>query len=70
MTPMELHAVIHEEEGSYWVEVKELPGCFASGHDLEEVKQALVEAIGLVLRDEDGQTSASIRVDELKLITA
>lgn len=49
---MELHAIIHEEDGSYWAEVKELPGCFASGHDLEEVKQALVEAIELVLEHE------------------
>lgn len=67
---MELHAVIHEEDGSYWAEVKELPGCFASGHDLEEVKQALVEAIELVLKGDDGQTAPSVRVDELKLITA
>lgn len=67
---MELHAVIHEEDGSYWAEVKELPGCFASGHDLEEVKQALVEAIGLVLKDADGQPNPSVRVDELKLTTA
>ena len=66
---MELHAVIHEEDdGSYWAEVKELPGCFASGHDLEEVKQGLVEAIDLVLKDDRrcGATP-SIRVDELKL---
>lgn len=70
MAPMELHAVIHEEDGSCWAEVKELPGCFASGHDLEEVKQALVEAIGLVLTDEDGHTSPSVRVDELKLTIA
>ena len=70
MAPMEFHAVIHEEGGSYWAEVKELPGCFASGHDLEEVRQALVEAIGLVLKDGDGKASPSVRVDELKLITA
>jgi predicted RNase H-like HicB family nuclease len=69
MFPMELHAVIHEEDGSYWAEVKELPGCFASGRDLEEIKQALVEAIEFVLKDED-QASPSVRIDELKLVTA
>lgn len=68
---MELHAVIHEEGGSYWAEVKELPGCFASGHDLEEVRQGLVEAIELVLgsKQEIGGP-VSVRVDELKLVTA
>ena len=69
---MELHAVIHEEpDGSYWAEVKELPGCFASGHDLYEVKEGLIEAINLVLEDDGTQPAgASIRLDELKLITA
>ena len=62
---MELHAVIHEEDGSYWAEVKELPGCFASGQSLDEVKEALVEAIGLVL---DGHEK--VHVEELKLSTA
>jgi predicted RNase H-like HicB family nuclease len=69
---MELHAVIREEEdGSYWAEVKELPGCFASGHDLEEVKDGLVEAITLVLNEEVGAgASVSVRVNELTLTAA
>ncbi len=68
---MDLHAVIHEEDGSYWAEVKELPGCFASGHDLEEVKEGLIEAITLVLGEEQHSTEPiSVRVDELKLVTA
>ena len=69
---MELHAVIHEEpDGSYWAQVREFPGCFASGHDLNEVKEGLIEAIELVLKDDRGQPAGgSIRLDELKLITA
>jgi predicted RNase H-like HicB family nuclease len=68
---MELHAVIHEEGGSYWAEVKELPGCFASGHDLEEVKEGLIEAISLVLGEKrESGTPLSIRVDELKIVAA
>lgn len=68
---MELHAVIHEEDGSYWAEVRELPGCFASGHDLEEVKEGLIEAITLVLGEERPSSERiSVRVDELKLVTA
>lgn len=38
-----------EDDGSFWAEVTELPGCFASGDDLPELWQALAEAIGLYL---------------------
>ena len=46
---MEFRALIHEEDGSYWAEVKELPRCFASGSTLDELKEALVEALGMCL---------------------
>ncbi len=46
---MEFHATVHEEDGSYWAEVQELPGCFASGRDLNELQEALIEAIGMCL---------------------
>lgn len=46
---MEFHAEIHEEGGSYWAEVRELPGCFASGRSLDELKDALLEAIEMCL---------------------
>lgn len=39
----------HYEDGSYWAEVVELPGCFASGDTLEELNEALDEAIGIYL---------------------
>ena len=43
---------IHEEDdGSYWAKVKELPGCYASGFSLDELKEALAEAIQLWLPD-------------------
>jgi len=70
---MEFHALIHEEDGSYWAEVKELPGCFASGHDLEELKEAVIEAITLYRADADapektrvGKTGA--HVDEMRVL--
>ncbi len=46
---MEFHATVHEENGSYWAEVEELSGCFASGKDLNELQEALIEAIGMCL---------------------
>jgi predicted RNase H-like HicB family nuclease len=33
---VELTARIHIEDGSYWADVPELPGCFASGDTLDE----------------------------------
>ena len=51
---MEFHATVHEEaDGSYWAEVEELPGCFASGKDLNELREALIEAISMCLTDKE-----------------
>lgn len=72
---MELHATIREDDdGSYWAEVKELPGCFASGRTLDELREALIEAVEMCLPDEkpNGVPRArrTARLDELKLTTA
>lgn len=64
---MEFHAQIHEDsDGSYWAEVQELPGCFASGFSPAEVVEALQEAIELYLDDEP----RSVRPSGLTLVTA
>jgi len=34
-----------EDEGGYWAEVVELPGCFGGGDTLEEVEQDIKDAI-------------------------
>ena len=70
--------LVHEDgddPGMLWAEVPDLPGCFASGSDLDELKDALVEAIGLCLgldpgdsADDHGEPAG--RVDELKLAIA
>ena len=50
MALITFHAVVHEEEdGSYWTEIKELPGCFASGFSLDELRDATFEAIQMWL---------------------
>jgi hypothetical protein len=36
---------IDEEDGCYWAEVVEIPGCFVWGRSREEIRAALVEAI-------------------------
>lgn len=40
---------VEQEDGGWWAEVVDLPGCFASGEDLDELRRALEEAIGLYL---------------------
>ncbi len=40
--------IVHEEEaedGGYWAEVEELPGCFASGETLDQLEQDVKGAI-------------------------
>jgi predicted RNase H-like HicB family nuclease len=61
---MEYTARIHHEDGSYWAEVPDLPGVFASGDTVDELLDALKEAVVLYLGDGDvGATELS----ELKL---
>ncbi len=52
---MELTANIHVEDGSYWADVPELPGCFASGDTLDELFDSLQEGIQLYLDEEPQQ---------------
>jgi predicted RNase H-like HicB family nuclease len=43
---------IHREPGhELWAEVAELPGCFASGATMDELWQALAEAVSLYLSE-------------------
>jgi predicted RNase H-like HicB family nuclease len=48
---VDLTLAIREEGDGYWSEIRELPGCFASGRTLDELREALGEAIGLYLWD-------------------
>jgi predicted RNase H-like HicB family nuclease len=52
MTTLEYIVRVHQEEdGGLWAEVLDLPGCFASGQSLDELREALEEAISLYLHD-------------------
>jgi predicted RNase H-like HicB family nuclease len=44
---MTLTVEVHNEDGVLWGQVVELPGCFATGEDLDELTEALGEAIAL-----------------------
>lgn len=43
---------VHHEDGSWWAQVLDLPGVFASGETLEELRHGLSEAVSLYLHDE------------------
>jgi predicted RNase H-like HicB family nuclease len=49
---VELTVAIHAEGDEYWSEIRDLPGCFASGRTLDELREALGEAVGLYLWDQ------------------
>jgi predicted RNase H-like HicB family nuclease len=52
---------IHREEGEQlWAEVVELPGCFASGRDMAELRENLAEAIGLYLSTGDARVTVHL----------
>ncbi len=50
-----LHVDVHHEEGSYWAEVRELPGCFASGDTVVELIESVEEAVALYVAPPEGE---------------
>ncbi len=55
-----LTAQIHREDGSYWADVPEFPGVFATGDTLDELFESLREGVSLVLETELGSGSVSV----------
>jgi predicted RNase H-like HicB family nuclease len=54
---VELIAAVHHEDGTYWAEVADLPGLFATGDTLDELLEALMEAYVLYVNDGPGVVS-------------
>lgn len=68
---MELRVRVHHEDGSYWAEAVELPGCFASGDTLDELADALDESVRLYLSEQGSpQPVGPIEIAEMKVATA
>jgi len=51
----QLHVNVHQEDDSYWAEVQELPGCFASGDTTAELIESVEEAVALYLAPPEGE---------------
>ncbi|HYN21247.1 MAG TPA: type II toxin-antitoxin system HicB family antitoxin [Thermoanaerobaculia bacterium] len=65
--PVSYRALVHpEEEGGYWAEVPDLPGCFTQGVSLDEIYHNLAEAVASHL-DLD---THSVRIGLLEIATA
>jgi predicted RNase H-like HicB family nuclease len=62
---------IHHEPGdeySLWAEVEELPGCFASGRDMDELQEALSEAVSHYLSEPDHPVRVRLEVTEQRML--
>lgn len=47
------NVIVHEaEEGGYWAEVPDLPGCYTEADTLDELRDMLKEAIECYLDDD------------------
>jgi predicted RNase H-like HicB family nuclease len=69
MSAAEYTLKVHDEGDHIWAEVVELPGCFASGANMDELREALEEAMAMYLSDEPGQYSVTITSLEPQRIT-
>jgi predicted RNase H-like HicB family nuclease len=75
---LELTVTVHEENGRFWAEVVELPGCLATGDTLDELREALEESVSLYLHDNphagsltdkgEIETPPHMQVNEIKLL--
>jgi predicted RNase H-like HicB family nuclease len=70
----EVTVVVHREREGFWSEVDELPGCFATGRTLDELTEAVGEAVGLYLWDDAGvrlpETLPGVGVSKVRISAA
>jgi predicted RNase H-like HicB family nuclease len=64
--PTHLTIHVHREDGDdeLWADVDELPGCFASGQDMNELREALNEAVSLYLSEPGNPVHVELDVTE------
>jgi predicted RNase H-like HicB family nuclease len=56
---MKLHVIIHyDDQGIYWGECAELPGCFSQGGTPDELMENMKEAVELYLEGTETQPTA------------
>jgi len=60
-----LNIVVHEEDGALWATVPDMPGVFATGDTMDELRESLQEGISLWLA-KPGEDAAPIELGELE----
>lgn len=63
MNHLAVHVNVHHEEGSYWAEVRELPGCFASGDTVAELIESVEEAVALYLAPPEAEEPPRVSIE-------
>jgi predicted RNase H-like HicB family nuclease len=64
MDERSLHVEVHFGEGMFWAQVGEWGGCLPQGDSLDELVEALCEAIGLYVTSDDEEPGPIwLRVD-------
>lgn len=56
---------VHHEDGSFWAEVDQMPGCFAAGDTEEEMWECLREAMSLYLSTPESGLSVKFSAREV-----
>ena len=59
----QLHVDVHHEDDSYWAEVRELPGCFASGENSAELVEAVQEAVAVYLAAPESEDARRMSIE-------
>jgi predicted RNase H-like HicB family nuclease len=63
-----LHIEVHREDGRFWTQVTEWPGCFATGETLQELMEAGQDNLALcVTLDGHDLTDIKVRIDGIDL---
>ncbi len=60
----EYRAKVYFEKDHVWAQVVELPGCFASGRDFAELREALEEALTMYLAETG---DCRVEIDEFEV---
>ena len=64
--PSSLNIVVHnDDDGTLWATVKEFPGVFATGDDIDELRESLQEGISLYLA-KPGKDAPPVELGELR----
>jgi predicted RNase H-like HicB family nuclease len=66
-TTQDIRVKIHLEDGSMWATVDDMPGVFATGDTLDELRESLEEAVALYLA-KPGEEPLPVAISRLETV--